>query len=279
MARRLDIGGVTFSLHSAGHVLGSAQAAAECGGTRVVVSGDYKRQPDPTCAPFEVVPCDVFITEATFALPVFTHPSAEHEVRKLLASVAMFPERAHVVGAYALGKAQRVMAELRRCGWDKPIFVHGALVALTELYQAARRRSGRCAPRRDGAEELLCRRDRALPAGRAADAVGAALSRSGDLLCLGLDAHPRAGAPARRGAAAGDLRSRRLGRSAAHDSETPAPAKSGSRTARPMRWRIGARRQGLKAKALHLVGYGDEEERTGARAHEPLRRPPRSPGL
>ncbi len=133
---RLKIGDVTFSLHSAGHVLGSAQAAVECGGTRVVASGDYKRQSDPTCAPFEVVPCDVFISEATFALPVFTHPRAEDEVKKLLASVAMFPERAHVVGAYALGKAQRVMAELRRAGWDKPIFVHGALIALTELYKA-----------------------------------------------------------------------------------------------------------------------------------------------
>lgn len=128
----IELGGVKFSLHSAGHVLGSAQVAAECGGTRVVVSGDYKRQPDPTCLPFEVAPCDVFITEATFALPVFTHPSAEHEVRKLLASVAMFPERAHVVGAYALGKAQRVMAELARAGWDKPIFVHGAMLELVE---------------------------------------------------------------------------------------------------------------------------------------------------
>jgi len=132
---RAQIGGATISLHSAGHVLGSAQACFEAGGVRVVASGDYKRQPDPTCAPFEVVPCDVFITEATFALPVFTHPTAEHEVGKLLASLAMFPERTHIVGAYALGKAQRVMAELRRAGWDKPIFVHGALVALTELYQ------------------------------------------------------------------------------------------------------------------------------------------------
>lgn len=131
----IEIGGVKFSLHSAGHVLGSAQALVECGGTRVVVSGDYKRQPDPTCPPFEVVPCDVFITEATFALPVFTHPSASHEVQKLLASVAMFPERAHIVGAYALGKAQRVMAELVRAGWDKPIYVHGALLEVTKLYQ------------------------------------------------------------------------------------------------------------------------------------------------
>lgn len=132
----IEVGGARFRLASAGHVLGSAQAVVEAGGCRVVASGDYKRQADPTCAPFEVVPCDVFITEATFALPVFTHPTAEHEVRKLLASVEMFPERAHVVGAYALGKAQRLMATLRQCGWDKPIHVHGALVALTELYKA-----------------------------------------------------------------------------------------------------------------------------------------------
>lgn len=132
---KLAVGDVTISLHPAGHVLGSAQAAVECAGLRLVVSGDYKRQADPTCAPFEVVRCDVFISEATFALPVFNHPSAEDEVRKLLASMATFPERAHIVGAYALGKAQRMMALLRRCGWDGPIFVHGALMALTELYR------------------------------------------------------------------------------------------------------------------------------------------------
>jgi putative mRNA 3-end processing factor len=132
---RIDIGGARISLHSAGHVLGSAQAAVEAEGCRIVASGDYKRQPDPTCAPFEIVPCDVFISEATFALPVFTHPSADHEIQKLLASVAMFPERAHVIGAYALGKAQRVMATLRQCGWGKPIYAHGALLELTQLYQ------------------------------------------------------------------------------------------------------------------------------------------------
>lgn len=132
---KLAVGDVSISLHPAGHVLGSAQAAVECAGLRLVVSGDYKRQADPTCAPFEVVRCDVFISEATFALPVFNHPSAEDEVRKLLASMATFPERAHIVGAYALGKAQRMMALLRRCGWDGPIFVHGALMALTELYR------------------------------------------------------------------------------------------------------------------------------------------------
>jgi putative mRNA 3-end processing factor len=116
-------------------VLGSAQAAVESESLRIVVSGDYKRQPDPTCAPFEVIKCDVFISEATFALPVFKHPIAEQEVRKLMRSVALFPERTHLVGAYALGKAQRVMALLRKCGWDKPIFAHGALMELTRLYQ------------------------------------------------------------------------------------------------------------------------------------------------
>ena len=132
---KLTISGVTFSLHSAGHVLGSAQAAVESEGLRIVVSGDYKRQPDPTCPPLEVIKCDVFISEATFALPVFKHPNAEAEVRKLMSSVALFPERAHLVGAYALGKAQRVMAMLRKCGWEKPIFAHGAIMELTRLYQ------------------------------------------------------------------------------------------------------------------------------------------------
>lgn len=130
-----QLGGLAISLHPAGHVLGSAQVAVEKGGLRIVVSGDYKRQRDPTCPPFEVIPCDVFVTEATFALPVFRHPPAEEEVAKLLRSVALFPERAHLVGAYALGKAQRVMALIREAGWDKPIYMHGALAALTQLYE------------------------------------------------------------------------------------------------------------------------------------------------
>ena len=91
---------------------------------------------DPTCLPYEVVPCDVFITEATFGLPVFRHPDTRAEVRKLLDSVELFPERAHIVGAYALGKAQRVMALLREEGYDKPIHLHGAMERLTELYKS-----------------------------------------------------------------------------------------------------------------------------------------------
>jgi putative mRNA 3-end processing factor len=117
-------------------VLGSAQVALEQGALRAVVSGDYKRQADPTCAPFDVIPCDLFITEATFALPIFRHPSAADEIAKLFASIELFPDRTHVIGAYALGKAQRVIALLRQGGWDKPIYIHGALGNLIGLYEA-----------------------------------------------------------------------------------------------------------------------------------------------
>jgi putative mRNA 3-end processing factor len=130
------LGDVTVKFHPAGHVLGSAQIAVSCKDTCIVASGDYKDAPDPTCAPFEVVPCDVFITEATFGLPVFRHGEAADEVGKLLASVALFPERAHLVGAYSLGKAQRVIALIRAAGYDVPIYLHGAMEKITRYYQA-----------------------------------------------------------------------------------------------------------------------------------------------
>jgi putative mRNA 3-end processing factor len=132
----IRIGEVSVRFAPAGHVLGSAQIVIEAGGTRLVVSGDYKRAEDPTCAPHELVPCDVFITEATFGLPVFHHAEARAEIRKLLDSAALFPERAHIVGAYALGKAQRVMALLRQEGYEQPIYLHGALERLTEFYKS-----------------------------------------------------------------------------------------------------------------------------------------------
>lgn len=131
----LTINGVRLWLRPAGHVLGSAQICMEWQGCRAVVSGDYKRHPDPTAAPFEVEPCDVFVTEATFALPVFRHPPAEAELTKLLRSVALFPERTHVVGCYSLGKCQRLIAMLRQAGWDRPIHLHGAHVALCRTYE------------------------------------------------------------------------------------------------------------------------------------------------
>lgn len=140
------IGGATVRLVPAGHVLGSAQAVVEHDGVRIVVSGDYKRRPDPTCAPFEVTPCDVFVTEATFALPVFRHPDDRSEIAKLLKSVALFPERTHLVGAYALGKAQRVIALLREEGYDKTIYIHGAMEKLCALYEAHGVKLGPLAP-------------------------------------------------------------------------------------------------------------------------------------
>jgi putative mRNA 3-end processing factor len=133
---RVVLGDVTVSFAPAGHVLGSAQAVLEWRGSRVVVSGDYKRRRDPTCAGFEPVACDVFITEATFGLPVFRHPPAEEEVGKLLRSRALFPERTHVVGVYALGKAQRLIRTLREAGCDEPIYIHGALQGLCALYES-----------------------------------------------------------------------------------------------------------------------------------------------
>jgi len=262
---RVTINGVTFSLHSAGHVLGSAQAAAECGGTRVVASGDYKRQYDPTCAPFEVVPCDVFITEATFALPVFTHPTAEHEVKKLLASAAMFPERAHIIGAYALGKAQRVMAELRRAGWDKPIYIHGALKALTELYQSLGVDLGdvrhvETAPKSYYAGAIVLCPPGALQTPwvrRFPDPVTSVASgwmrirararQQGAELQLVISDH----------ADWNDLQRTIIDTGAGEIWITHGEADALAH------WCEG---QGLKAKALHLVGYGDEEEPAGAAA-------------
>jgi putative mRNA 3-end processing factor len=133
---RLRLGEVELRLVPAGHVLGSAQIVLEHAGRRVVVSGDYKRRPDPTCAPFEPVACDLFVTEATFGLPVLRHPHDAEEIDRLLASLRLFPERAHVVGVYALGKCQRVIALLRRAGYQAPIYLHGGLVALCDLYRA-----------------------------------------------------------------------------------------------------------------------------------------------
>ncbi len=132
----IDVGGVKVAFHPAGHVLGSAQIAVEHGGIRIVASGDYKRRPDATCAAFEPIACDVFITEATFGLPVFRHPDDREEVARLLKSVSQFPERTHLVGAYALGKAQRVMKLLRQAGFDRPIHIHGALQKLSGYYQS-----------------------------------------------------------------------------------------------------------------------------------------------
>jgi putative mRNA 3-end processing factor len=151
---RLRLGGVDVSFHPAGHVLGSAQIRIESDGCRIVASGDYKDVPDPTCAPFELVPCDVFITEATFGLPVFRHGDPAAEIGKLMASVALFPERGHLVGAYSLGKAQRVIAMIRATGYDRPIYLHGAMETITRYY-ASRTHLGELRAVRDAAKADL----------------------------------------------------------------------------------------------------------------------------
>ncbi|MGZ3265845.1 MAG: ligase-associated DNA damage response exonuclease, partial [Croceibacterium sp.] len=128
-------GEVDATFIPAGHVLGSAQILLEHAGERVIVTGDYKRRPDPTCPPFEVTVCDVFITEATFGLPVFCHPPIEQEIAKLTKALRDHPDRCVLVGAYALGKAQRLIAELRAAGHRDPIYLHGAMERMCRLYE------------------------------------------------------------------------------------------------------------------------------------------------
>ncbi len=123
------------SLHPAGHLLGSSQVRIEVDGRVAVVSGDYKRQADPTCLPFEVVPCDLFVTESTFGLPVFRWPSSD----SVFASIHQWwrdnqaAGRTSLLMAYALGKSQRLLSGLDAS--IGPICLHGAVHGPTELYR------------------------------------------------------------------------------------------------------------------------------------------------
>lgn len=130
-------GKVSVSLHPAGHITGSAQVRVQHEGTVWVISGDYKRDPDPTCAAFEIVPCDVFISEATFALPAYRWDDTASVVREILEWWRANRARgvASVLFAYALGKAQRILAELARCT-NETVYVHGALAGLVDAYRA-----------------------------------------------------------------------------------------------------------------------------------------------
>jgi putative mRNA 3-end processing factor len=151
----LDIGGVKVTFHPAGHILGSAQVCVEQGGMRIVASGDYKVASDPTCAAFEPIRCDVFITEATFGLPVFRFRDAADEVAKLLASVTLFPERAHLVGGYPLGKAQRMIALLRAAGYEQPVVLHGAMERMCAYYASRGIALGALRPAREATKAEL----------------------------------------------------------------------------------------------------------------------------
>ena len=165
----VTINSVSVTLVPAGHVLGSAQAVIEYQGSRAIVSGDYKRRRDPTCALFEPYPCDVFITEATFGLPVFRHPTDRHEIDRLLHSLRLFPERCQLVGVYALGKCQRVIGLLREAGYDAPIYLHGALIALCELYERLGVRLGPLLPVTGVAKDELAGKIVLAPPGATAD--------------------------------------------------------------------------------------------------------------
>jgi len=136
--KRFTMGEVTVSLHPAGHVLGSAQVRMEHADRVVVVSGDYKRDPDPTCVPFEPVPCDVFVTESTFGLPVYRWPPMDQVIGELLAWWDDCARRkvSAVLFCYALGKAQRILAELAK-RTDRTVHLHGAMLRLVESYREA----------------------------------------------------------------------------------------------------------------------------------------------
>jgi len=134
---RLRLGSVTVSLHPAGHILGSAQVRIAWRDQVWVVSGDYKTEPDPTCTPFEPVRCDVFVSESTFGLPIYQWPEPASVYREINEwwRLNQAAGRTSVLFAYAVGKAQRVLA-----GVDSgigPLFVHGAMTELTEAYRRA----------------------------------------------------------------------------------------------------------------------------------------------
>ena len=132
--KTLKIDDVKITFYPAGHILGSVQVLAEYKGERTNFTGDYKTKKDKTCENFEPVKCHTLVTEATFGLPVFQHPNEHNEIKKLLRSLELFPKRPHLVGVYALGKAQRIIGLLRQQRYDKEIFIHGALEKLCNYY-------------------------------------------------------------------------------------------------------------------------------------------------
>lgn len=151
---RRQMGGATVWLAPAGHCLGSAQVVIEAEGKRAVITGDCKRDADPSCAPFEVVLCDLLVTEATFGAPVWRFPLPETQIARLMKSLGLFPERTHIIHAYSLGKAQRLIAELRLAGWVDPIYIHRALTGICQVYQKAGINLGVLPPVEKGAASL-----------------------------------------------------------------------------------------------------------------------------
>jgi putative mRNA 3-end processing factor len=138
------LGDARLSLHPAGHVLGSAQLRVEVGGEVWVASGDYKRDPDPTCAPFEPVGCDTFISEATFALPIYRWQPTPQVVQGVIDwwNDCRARGATAVLFCYALGKAQRIAAELARlipldAHEERTLLLHGAMLPGFAVYREA----------------------------------------------------------------------------------------------------------------------------------------------
>ena len=136
--RTLTLGGVRVSFHPAGHVLGSAQVRIEGADGVWVVGGDYKRAADPTCTPFEPVRCDTFITESTFGLPIYRWDDTATVIADIHGwwNDNAVAGRTSVLFCYAVGKAQRLLAELARVT-DKTVYVHGMMLAMIEAYREA----------------------------------------------------------------------------------------------------------------------------------------------
>jgi putative mRNA 3-end processing factor len=132
--KKININGIGVTLYPAGHILGSAQVLLEDKKNKVLITGDYKTISDATAQSFELIITETLITEATFGLPIFKHPQPEEEIEKLLGSLKLFTNKCHIVGAYALGKAQRIISLLRKKGYDDIIYLHGAIEKITNYY-------------------------------------------------------------------------------------------------------------------------------------------------
>ena len=134
----VTMGATRVTFHPAGHILGSAQIRIEGPDGVVVVGGDYKRAADPTCQPFEPIACDTFVTESTFALPIFRWDQTAIVIADILAwwDANRAAGIASVLFCYTLGKAQRVLAELAGVT-DRPVLVHGAMASMIAAYRDA----------------------------------------------------------------------------------------------------------------------------------------------
>jgi putative mRNA 3-end processing factor len=134
----VTLGEVRVSFHPAGHILGSAQIRLEGSDGVWVIAGDYKRAADPTCTPFEPVPCDTFVTESTFGLPIYRWDSTGLVIGEILEwwEANRQTNRTSVLFCYTIGKVQRVLAELAAVS-DRPAYVHGMMLSMIDAYREA----------------------------------------------------------------------------------------------------------------------------------------------